>query len=154
MHNAHHIHYTYKHYTEHFTTYTTHNTSQRQMKLTTFNNPRLPQTSPQTFALSLYSRHIKETSATCIHALSLSTMLHETITKYCVHTHRKLIALKRTYLAHASYPSPTKNKFIPIPLIISTQNRRFNKPITTTPPLLHSRTYYTTVTAPAVRRRR
>ena len=76
--------------------YTTHNTSQRLIKPTTFKNCRYTTNIPID-PCTVTTADKKQTYATSIQVLFLSTLLQETITQYCAHSHRKSAALKKTY---------------------------------------------------------
>ena len=77
--------------------YTTHNTSQRLKKPPTFNNSRYTKNIP-TDPCTVTTADIKANMRDIHTSIVFSTSLEETITKCCVHTHRKSAALKRTYL--------------------------------------------------------
>ena len=73
--------------------YTTHNSSQQLVKPTTFNNSRYTTNIP-TDPCTVTTANIKTNMRNIHTSMSLSTLLQETIIKYCSHTHRKSATLK------------------------------------------------------------
>ena len=117
------------------------------MKPTTFNNSRYTTNIP-TDPCTVTTADIKANMRD-IHTTIVSQHLAARDNNKILHTQCHTLTASQQHWreltpAHAPYPSPTKNTWIPFPLIISTQNRSLNTPITTLPPSSHSRTYYTT----------
>ena len=124
--------------------YTTHNTSQRLMKPTTFNNSRYTTNIPTdlcTVTTADITANMRD-----IHTTIVSQHLAARDNNKILRTHPSQVSSTEENLPRHTRRTLAQlrtNKF-PFLLYPSTQNRRLNTPITTLPPLSHSRTYHTT----------
>ena len=124
--------------------YTTHNNSQRLMKPTTFNNCRYTTNipiDPCTVTTADIKANMRD-----IHTTIVSQHLAARDNNKILRTHLPQVSsteenLPRHTRCTLAQLRTNKSPFL---LSLSTQNRRLDTPITTMPPLSHSRTYHTT----------